>query len=369
MKRLWIVLAVVLTFGFTVLGWVGSRIYQEMPPIPERIVTTDGQVVAPDGTIRKGQAVWQTLGGMEVGSIWGHGSYVAPDWTANWLHRECEQILDDWARFEHARPYAAWGGAAGRVARTAAADVAGQPLRPGHGNADHGALFGVYDMLGLGLTLMCLRALQADREWKEGLLGFSFWAMNGGLMAMIALSLLPVGLLQTVASVKHGYWYSRSGEFLGQGLMQTLRWLRMPGDTLFAIGAIGFVVFVFGLGFGYSLADKGRMRDEWFFLGGSRCCRGRGAGGGHGRPARQGFEKPTPQRQALRWRPSPPCRGQGNATSQTRTDAGGPKGRCHSAPPVHLDLPAPGPSRSAGVLHAAVGIGQRERGHIVGPSC
>jgi alpha-beta hydrolase superfamily lysophospholipase len=38
-KRLWIVLAIVVTFGFTVLGWVGSRIYQEMPPIPERIVT------------------------------------------------------------------------------------------------------------------------------------------------------------------------------------------------------------------------------------------------------------------------------------------------------------------------------------------
>jgi nitric oxide reductase subunit B len=64
------------------------------------------------------------------------------------------------------------------------------------------------------------------------------------------LSLLPVGLLQTVASVKHGYWYSRSDEFLGQGLMQTLRWLRMPGDTLFAIGAIAFVVFIFGLGLG-----------------------------------------------------------------------------------------------------------------------
>ena len=75
---------------------------------------------------------------------------------------------------------------------------------------------------------------------------------------MIMLSLLPVGLLQTVASVQHGYWYSRSHEFLGQGLMQTLRWLRMPGDTLFAIGAIGFVIFVFGLGFGYSLADKER---------------------------------------------------------------------------------------------------------------
>jgi nitric oxide reductase subunit B len=75
---------------------------------------------------------------------------------------------------------------------------------------------------------------------------------------MIVLSLLPVGLLQTVASVKHGYWYARSSEFLGQGLLQTLRWLRMPGDTLFAIGAIGFVVFVFGLGFGYSLEPGDR---------------------------------------------------------------------------------------------------------------
>jgi len=56
-------------------------------------------------------------------------------------------------------------------------------------------------------------------------------------MAMIVLSLLPVGLLQTVAS---------------------LRWLRMPGDTLFAIGAIGFVIFVFGLGLGYSLEHKSR---------------------------------------------------------------------------------------------------------------
>jgi nitric oxide reductase subunit B len=126
---------------------------------------------------------------------------------------------------------------------------------PVHG---HAALFGVYGMLGLGLTLMCLRALQADRVWKEGLLRLSFWAMNVGLMAMIVLSLLPVGLLQTVASVKHGYWYARSAEFMGTGLMQTLRWLRMPGDTLFAVGAIGFVVFVFGLGLGYSLERNGR---------------------------------------------------------------------------------------------------------------
>src|SRR5215472_2533993 len=109
MKRLWIVLAIVMIFGFTVLGWIGSRIYQDMPPIPARIVTSDGQVIVPEGSIRSGQAVWQTLGGMEVGSIWGHGSYVAPDWTADWLHRECELILDDWARAERARSYADLG--------------------------------------------------------------------------------------------------------------------------------------------------------------------------------------------------------------------------------------------------------------------
>ena len=741
MKRLWIMLAVVLIFGFTVLGWIGSRIYQDMPPIPDRIVTGDGREIVPEGSVRRGQAVWQTLGGMEVGSIWGHGSYVAPDWTADWLHRECALILDDWALAEHARPYAelgaetqaglrerlrlmlranrydpatgtltlepvrarafeanqkhfaavfsqgkreyaiprgtvsdperlrqlssfffwtAWAAAALRpgdsisytsnwpheplignvptaeavvwtgvsvllllggigfivwlyaampapppldtppardplvglsstpsqratmkyfvvvvalflVQIVAGAVVAhygvegdgfyGIPLSAllpysllrtwhvqlgllwiatswlaaglfigplvggveprgqrlgvnvlfialvvvvvgslagqylsihgwlsdvaafywGHQGWEyldlgriwqaglflglllwlglmlrviwpalaekgerrnlvlmfalssgaialfygaglmygrhthismveywrwwvvhlwvegffeifattviaflfarlgllsaglaaqasllaatlylaggiigtnhhlyfsgtptvalawgatisalevvplvligyqamkdlrisrrtewarkyrwpiyffiavgfwnlvgaglfgfminppialfymqglnttavhaHAALFGVYGMLGLGLTLMCLRALYADREWKEGLLKFSFWAMNGGLMAMILLSLLPVGLLQTVASVKHGYWYSRSGEFLGQGIMQTLRWLRVPGDTIFAIGAIGFVVFVFGLGFGYSFEKKKR---------------------------------------------------------------------------------------------------------------
>jgi nitric oxide reductase subunit B len=103
-KRLWAMLAIVLVFGFTVLGWVGSRIYQDVPPIPERIVASDRRIVASEGAVRRGQAVWQSLGGMEVGSIWGHGSYVAPDRTADWLHRECELILDDWARSEQASP-------------------------------------------------------------------------------------------------------------------------------------------------------------------------------------------------------------------------------------------------------------------------
>lgn len=120
---------------------------------------------------------------------------------------------------------------------------------PLHG---HAALFGVYGMLGIGLMLVCLRALIPGREWKDGLLKFSFWSLNGGLLMMCVLSLLPVGLMQTWASVDHGYWYARSPEFMQTPLMQNLRWMRVPGDSLFFLGAVALVVFVAGLKTGHS---------------------------------------------------------------------------------------------------------------------
>ncbi|MFO0890961.1 MAG: nitric-oxide reductase large subunit [Isosphaeraceae bacterium] len=107
MKKLWSLLIGVMLASFAVLGWVGTRIYQEMPPIPDRVVTTDGKDVIAPGAIVEGQNVWQTMGGMEVGSVWGHGSYVAPDWTADWLHRECEFLLDRWAEAEFHAKYEA----------------------------------------------------------------------------------------------------------------------------------------------------------------------------------------------------------------------------------------------------------------------
>ena len=116
----------------------------------------------------------------------------------------------------------------------------------------HAALFGVYGMLGIGLMLLCLRVLVPGVQWKDGLLQFSFWALNGGLMAMCLLSLLPVGLMQTWASVEHGYWYARSAEFMQSGLMQNFRWMRVPGDTLFFLGAVALVIFVAGLKTGHS---------------------------------------------------------------------------------------------------------------------
>ncbi|MDE3199124.1 MAG: cbb3-type cytochrome c oxidase subunit I, partial [Acidobacteriota bacterium] len=118
---------------------------------------------------------------------------------------------------------------------------------PLHG---HAALFGVYGMLGIGLMLVCLRAMAPDAEWKERWLKLSFWSMNGGLLAMCVGSLLPVGLMQTWASVDHGYWFARSTEFLGSPLMQRLRWMRAPGDALFALGAFVLVAFIFSIRMG-----------------------------------------------------------------------------------------------------------------------
>mgnify|MGYP000863019051 CR=1 FL=1 len=115
---------------------------------------------------------------------------------------------------------------------------------PVHG---HAALFGVYGMLGLALTLFCMRAAAPERIWNERPLRASFWLMNVGLLLMLLLSLLPVGLLQTKASVEVGYWYARSPEFMQTPLMNTLRWLRVVGDTLFGLGALAFVAFSIGL--------------------------------------------------------------------------------------------------------------------------
>ena len=116
-------------------------------------------------------------------------------------------------------------------------------------------------MLGLGLTLFCLRALMPGRKWKEGPLKLSFWSLNLGLIFMVILSMLPVGILQAWASMERGTWYARSAEFMQSGTMQSLRWMRVPGDILFAIGAAFFAWFALGLLTGHSFdgtATSGR---------------------------------------------------------------------------------------------------------------
>jgi len=105
-KRLWWVLGVVFVLSFMALGLIGADMYHQAPPIPAAIVTQEGETLYTRADIERGRQVWQSMGGQEVGSIWGHGGYVAPDWSADWLHRESMTLLNHWAQGEFGLAYA-----------------------------------------------------------------------------------------------------------------------------------------------------------------------------------------------------------------------------------------------------------------------
>ncbi len=120
----------------------------------------------------------------------------------------------------------------------------GLNLTPLHG---HTALFGVYGMLGIALVLFCLRGLRGHMVWNTGALKVAFWCLNIGLALMAVLTLLPLGTMQLLAAIEHGYWYARSAEFMSKPIVDMLVWMRVPGDTIFSAGALALVWFVLRL--------------------------------------------------------------------------------------------------------------------------
>jgi nitric oxide reductase subunit B len=113
--------------------------------------------------------------------------------------------------------------------------VQGLNTTPLHG---HTALFGVYGMLGIGFVLFVLRSMYRDAVWNEKLMKWFFWGLNGGLLAMALLSLLPIGIWQAVESIDKGMWYARSAELMQQPAMMVLKWMRSIGDTVFTVGLL-----------------------------------------------------------------------------------------------------------------------------------
>jgi nitric oxide reductase subunit B len=104
-RRLWFILIAVLAVTFTLLAYFGSEVYRQAPPLPSLVMTENGQQLMTKESILDGQTAWQSVGGMQLGSIWGHGAYQAPDWTADWLHRELEAWLNIAAEQEFSRPF------------------------------------------------------------------------------------------------------------------------------------------------------------------------------------------------------------------------------------------------------------------------
>ena len=105
-RKLWWLLLTIVGVTFALLGWFGREVYRAAPPIPQQVVAADGTLLFTEKNILDGQTAWQSVGGMQLGSIWGHGAYQAPDWSADWLHRELVAWLDLAAQDTHGKPYA-----------------------------------------------------------------------------------------------------------------------------------------------------------------------------------------------------------------------------------------------------------------------
>ena len=76
----------ILVIGFSVLIWVSVRAYRDAPPIPKKVVTEAGETIFSGEDILSGQQVFLKYGLMENGTIWGHGAYLGPDFSAEYLH-------------------------------------------------------------------------------------------------------------------------------------------------------------------------------------------------------------------------------------------------------------------------------------------
>src|SRR6187551_3685875 len=92
-SRVWVqaTLLVVLC-GFFILGLLAYRTYMAHPPVPKRVVDSQGRVLFTGNDISKGQQVFLHNGLMEYGSVFGHGAYLGPDYTADYLRRASDLV-------------------------------------------------------------------------------------------------------------------------------------------------------------------------------------------------------------------------------------------------------------------------------------
>ncbi|MFZ2634246.1 MAG: nitric-oxide reductase large subunit [Desulfosalsimonadaceae bacterium] len=108
----------------------------------------------------------------------------------------------------------------------------------------HAALFGVYGLLAISLMLFSVRHIVTRASWSDGLLKWSFWGLNGGLVSMMVFSLIPSGFYQFYYAVKYGLWFARSPEIASGPVIRALSWARLVPDLIFSTGAMLLFLFL-----------------------------------------------------------------------------------------------------------------------------
>src|SRR5581483_12482728 len=88
-SKAWVqAVAIVFCFGFLILGFLAYETYSGEPPIPARVTEPGGGTLFTKADVMAGQGIFLRYGLMEYGSIFGHGAYLGPDFTADYLHRQ-----------------------------------------------------------------------------------------------------------------------------------------------------------------------------------------------------------------------------------------------------------------------------------------
>src|SRR5215831_8961912 len=94
-SKVWIqAVALVTLFGFFVMGLLAYYTYTQQPPIPASVVDANGAPLFTGSDITAGQELFLKNGLMEYGSIFGHGAWLGPDFTADYLHRAAEISIE-----------------------------------------------------------------------------------------------------------------------------------------------------------------------------------------------------------------------------------------------------------------------------------
>ncbi len=82
----------VLVFGFLVMGILAVRTYTDSMPVPAAVTGPSGETVYSHEDITSGQQIFLRRGLQQYGSVMGHGAYLGPDYTAQYLRLSSENI-------------------------------------------------------------------------------------------------------------------------------------------------------------------------------------------------------------------------------------------------------------------------------------
>lgn len=106
LSPLWrIITVLVMVAGFSILGFVTNMAYDNTPPIPKQVISADGQVIFTHDQVMQGQGVFLKNNLMEHGTLWGHGAYLGPDYSAAHLHEETLAMQQLLARQIYSKPF------------------------------------------------------------------------------------------------------------------------------------------------------------------------------------------------------------------------------------------------------------------------